>query len=54
MTCATLRNRASDLGLCPMRSLEVENNQIGKVRPMLILAAEYKKFVALIQGRGMA
>lgn len=54
MTCAAFRDGASNLGLCPVSGLEVEDDEIGKVGPMLVLAAEHKKFVALIQGRGMA
>lgn len=54
MTCAAFRDGTSHLGLCPVSGLEVENYKIGKVGSMLVLAAEDKKFVALIQGRGMA
>lgn len=54
MTCAAFRDGASHLGLCPVSGLEVENDEIGEVGPVLVLAAEYKKFVALIQGRRMA
>lgn len=54
VTGAAFRNGASHLGLCPVSGLEVENDEIGKVGPMLVLAAEHKKLVALIQGCGMA
>jgi len=34
--------------LCPMRSLQVEDDKIGKIGSMFILAAEDKQFVALV------
>lgn len=48
MTRAAFRDGASHLGLRPVSGLEVENDKIGKVGPVLVLAAEYQKFVALI------
>lgn len=54
MSCTAFRDGSSHLGLCPVSGLKVENDEIGKVGSVLVLAAEDKKFVALIQGRGMA
>lgn len=35
-------NRARDGWLRPMRSFEIEYDEVGKVGPMFVLASEYK------------
>jgi hypothetical protein len=46
-------NGAGDLGLCPVRCLEVEDDEIGKICSMLVLAAEDEEFISLVQSRCM-
>jgi len=53
MACAALGNVTRNLRLCPVRGLEVENYKVREVSTVLILAAEYKEFVALVQRCGM-
>jgi hypothetical protein len=43
-----------DFGLCPMGSLEIEDDDIGEVLAVLIFTAENEELVALPQIRGMA
>lgn len=49
MSCSAFGNRPRYLWLRPVCGLEVEDDQIGEVGPMLVLAAENKQFVAFIQ-----
>lgn len=42
-------NWASHGGLCPVRSLQVEYNEVGEVSSMLILTAENEELVSLVE-----
>lgn len=48
MSCSAFRDRPRYGGLSPMGSLEVENNEVGEVGSVLVLAAKNKQFVALV------
>lgn len=49
MSCTSFRNWTCYCRLGPMRSRDVENNEIGEVGSMFVLAAEDEKFVSLVE-----
>ena len=54
MSRTSFGDRSADIGLSPMCRLEIEDYEIGEVRSMFILAAEYKELITLVQGSSMA
>lgn len=53
MSCTTFGDGPSHCRLRPVGGLEVEDDQVGEVGPVLIFAAENEQLVALIQCRGV-
>lgn len=47
-------NGPMNLRLRPVGSLQIEDNEIGKVCPVLVFASEYQELVTLVQCRRMA
>ena len=39
---------ARHLRLCPVGSLQVEDDEVGEICSMFVLSAEYEQFVALV------
>lgn len=39
--------------LCPVGGFEIEDDEVGQVRSVLVLASEDQKLVAVVQGRGV-
>lgn len=54
MSCSAFRDGPRHGGLGPMGSLEIEDDDVGEVGSVLVLATKNKQFVALVQGCGMA
>lgn len=54
MSCSAFRYRAGDLGLCPVCGFEVENDQVGEVGSMFVLASKDEQFVTLIKRCGVS
>jgi hypothetical protein len=44
---------AQDCRLCPVRCLQIEDDQVVEIGSVLIFAAEDKKLIALVQSCGM-
>lgn len=48
MSCSAFWNGARNCGLRPMGSLEIENDEVGEVGAVFVLAAKDKQLVSLV------
>lgn len=53
MSRSAFWNRTRHGWLSPVGSFEIEDDEVGQVRSVLVLATEDQKFIALVQGCGV-